>query len=332
MARAGIAAPAGGGGGGGGGAGVSDRLAAAEEEEEAYGESGHYGRRPAGGRGEEDEDEGRAPARGGGGGMGGMSEEERMAAQQREKLRLERRKELEREMRKDNMKGTLRKNKLDRDGERDVSEKIALGMHVGSAKLTGDEIYDSRLFNQAGGVGTGFGDEDEYNVYSKALFDKGAQGSIYRPRGTGGLGDEDEGGVDGDEQYKKIANADKFRPDKGFAGADYGARQARDRPVQFEKEGDSRRGRDDDDRGGGGSRRRGREAEEEEDFFGVGEFVGGGENKRKDPLAHIGGGGRGMMSGSTAGTREELEMGNKRQKIGFTEAGSGRRRDRSRSR
>ena len=267
-----------------------------------------------------------------------MTEEERMAAQQREKLRLERRKELEREMRKDNMKGSLRKNKLDRDAERDVSEKIALGMHTGSAKLTGDEVYDSRLFNQGGGVGTGFGDEEEYNVYSKALFDKGAGGNIYRPRGTGGL-DEDGGGADGEEQYNKIANADKFRPDKGFAGADYGARQARDKPVQFEKAGDaaaasssssSSRRRE----GEGGGRRRGREEEEEEDFFGVGEFIGGGGggDKRKDPLGHIGGGGRGMMTGSTAGTREELEMGSKRQKIGFTEAGSGRRRDRSRSR
>lgn len=321
MARAGIAAPP---------AGVSDRLAAAEEE--AYGESGHYGRRPGGEREEEEEAGGRG-AGDEGAARGGMSEEERVAAQQREKLRLERRKELEREMRKDNMKGTLRKNKLDRDGERDVSEKIALGMHVGGAKLTGDEIYDSRLFNQGGGVGAGFGGEDEYNVYSKALFDKGAGGSIYRPRGTGGL-DEDGAGADGDEQYRKIAAADKFRPDKGFAGADYGARQARDRPVQFEKEGrgggggssSSRR----DEEGASSSRRRGREAEDEEDFFGVGQYIEGG--KRKDPFGHIGGGGRGMMSLSTAGTREELMEGSKRQKIGFTEAGSGRRRDRSGSR
>lgn len=325
MARAGIAAPP---------AGVSDRLAAAEEEE-AYGESGHYGRRAGG---QEEEEAAEAPssaARGGSGGGGGreapgMSEEERVAAQQREKLRLERRKELEREMRKDNMKGTLRKNKLDRDAERDVSEKIALGMHVGGAKLTGDEIYDSRLFNQGGGVGTGFGGEDEYNVYSKALFDKGAGGNIYRPRGTGGL-DEDGAGADGDEQYRKIANADKFRPDKGFAGADYGARQARDRPVQFEKEGGAASSRGGGDEGGS-ARRRGREEEDEEDFFGVGQYIESGGSKRKDPLGHIGGGGRGMMSGSTAGTREELMEGSKRQRIGFSEAGSGRRRDRSGSR
>lgn len=38
-----------------------------------------------------------------------------------EKLRIERRKEMERDMRKDNMKGAMRKTKLDRDGERYVS-------------------------------------------------------------------------------------------------------------------------------------------------------------------------------------------------------------------
>lgn len=37
-----------------------------------------------------------------------------------EKLRIERRKEMERDMRKDNMKGAMRKTKLDRDGERCV--------------------------------------------------------------------------------------------------------------------------------------------------------------------------------------------------------------------
>lgn len=270
-------------------------------------------RRPSGGRGDEDE----------GGGLR-TSEEERMAAAQRDKLRVERRKELERDMRKDNMRGAMRKGKMDRDGERDISEKIALGMHVGSAKLTGDEVYDSRLFNQGGGVEAGFGGEDEYNVYNKALFDKGAGGDIYRPRGDLGVGGLDEdGGQEADAQYKKIASSDKFKPDRGFAGADYqSGGQARDKPVQFEKEG----------RTEGGKRRGGREDEEEEDFFGVGEFVEkGGKGGRKDPLGHIGGGGRGLMSASTAGSKEELEEGGggKRQKIGFTEVGSGRRRDRS---
>jgi hypothetical protein len=91
--------------------------------------------------------------------------------------------------------------------------------------------------------------------------------------------------------------------------------------VQFEREG----GREGRGRESGGS---GRREAEEEDFFGVGDFVEeGGGGKRKDPLGRIGG--RGLMSAGTAGSKEELEMGSKRQKINFTEAGGGRRRERS---
>ena len=46
----------------------------------------------------------------------------------------------------------MRKNKVDRDEGRDVSEKIALGMLKGTAKLTGESMYDSRLFNQSSGI------------------------------------------------------------------------------------------------------------------------------------------------------------------------------------
>ena len=48
--------------------------------------------------------------------------------------------------------GNMRKNKVDRDEGRDVSEKIALGMLKGTAKLTGESMYDSRLFNQSSGT------------------------------------------------------------------------------------------------------------------------------------------------------------------------------------
>jgi SNW domain-containing protein 1 len=65
---------------------------------------------------------------------------------------------------------------------RDVSEKIALGMHRGSGQLSGEAMYDSRLFNQSSGMDAGFGAEDEYNTYSKPLFDRQEAGSIYRPK------------------------------------------------------------------------------------------------------------------------------------------------------
>lgn len=76
----------------------------------------------------------------------------------------------------------MRKNKIDRDGERDVSEKIALGMHKGSGQLSGEAMYDARLFNQSSGMDAGFGGDDEYNTYSKPLFDRQEASSVYRPK------------------------------------------------------------------------------------------------------------------------------------------------------
>lgn len=111
----------------------------------------------------------------------GESEAERVARLQREKLRIERRKERERELRLENMKGA-RKSKVDRDAGRDVSERIALNMHRGTGQLTGEAMYDSRLFNQSAGMDQGFGAEDEYNTYSKPLFDRGEVASVYRPK------------------------------------------------------------------------------------------------------------------------------------------------------
>lgn len=111
----------------------------------------------------------------------GESEAERVARLQREKLRIERRKERERELRLENMKGA-RKGKVDRDAGRDVSERIALNMHRGTGQLTGEAMYDSRLFNQSAGMDHGFGADDEYTTYSKPLFDRGEVASVYRPK------------------------------------------------------------------------------------------------------------------------------------------------------
>jgi len=160
----------------------------------------------------------------------GETEAEKVARQQREKLRLERRKERERELRMENMKGS-RKNKVDRDGERDISEKIALGQFKGSGKVSGEALYDSRLFNQSSGMDSGFGADDEYNTYSKPLFDRGEAASIYRPK-------RDDADVYGDvdTQMAKLSDTSKFKPDKGFKGTDGGrSGGARDAPVQFEK-------------------------------------------------------------------------------------------------
>ena len=157
------------------------------------------------------------------------TEDEKIARQQRERLRIERRKEHERELRLANMKGNLRKNKMLRDEERDVTEQIALGMLKGTGKLSGEAAFDSRLFNQSSGMDAGFGHEDEYNTYSRPLFDRGEAASIYRPKKT-----DDELYGDADSQLKKLQDTSRFRPDKGFKGADMSA-GPRNAPVQFEK-------------------------------------------------------------------------------------------------
>jgi len=59
-----------------------------------------------------------------------------VAAAQRDKLRAQRKKEREREMRLENLKGNAKKARLEDD--RDVSEKIALGVHTGAGAAGGE--------------------------------------------------------------------------------------------------------------------------------------------------------------------------------------------------
>ena len=125
----------------------------------------------------------------------------------------------------------MRQNKFDRDQGRDISEKIALGMHKGTGKLTGESMFDSRLFNQSAGITGGFGADDEYNTFTKPLFDRGEASSIYRPKKS----DSDIYG-DADEQMAKLSDTSRFKADKGFKGAEGGSGAGpRDAPVQFER-------------------------------------------------------------------------------------------------
>jgi len=153
-----------------------------------------------------------------------------VAARQRDRLRQARRKERERELRlESNM--DMKRKKLEED--RDISEKMALGVHTGTGGGLGGDV-DARLYNQSAGMDSGFGADDEYNTYSKPLFEgQQAATSIYRP--TRG-----ETEYNADEQYEKLAEGatSRFQPDKGFAGAEGGNLNhagSRTAPVQFEK-------------------------------------------------------------------------------------------------
>jgi SNW domain-containing protein 1 len=153
------------------------------------------------------------------------NEEERVAALQRERLRLERKKERERDMRLEKLKKPRRLEE-----ERDVSEKIALGVHTGMGGVGG--AVDTRLYNQSAGLDSGFGADDEYNMYSRPLFDRGAAtSSIYKPTV--------DNSMDGDAQYSTLVKGAtaKFQPDQGFSGAESSGTKGapRSEPVQFEK-------------------------------------------------------------------------------------------------
>ncbi|KAK7241258.1 SKIP-like spliceosomal component [Aureococcus anophagefferens] len=134
------------------------------------------------------------------------------------------------DMRLDNAKGDMKRSRLERERDRDVSEKVALGLLKGTAKLAGEAQFDKRLFNQSSGMDSGFGDDGDYNVYSKPLLDREDATAIYRPR------EADAGKYgDGDAQLADLTASSKFAaPERGFAGTAGAGPRSRDKPVQFE--------------------------------------------------------------------------------------------------
>ncbi|KAL3083353.1 hypothetical protein niasHS_011155 [Heterodera schachtii] len=134
--------------------------------------------------------------------------------------------------------------KLKRDKERDVSEKIALGLPDSRARESGETQFDSRLFNQTGGLDSGGIDDETYAAYDKPWRPQdGIQQHIYRPRKDI---DSSIYGADLD----RIISTNRFVPDKGFSGAEGAGKEGGQRsgPVQFEQR-------------------------EEEDIFGLGELL-----------------------------------------------------------
>ncbi|KAI6188860.1 SKP-1 protein [Aphelenchoides besseyi] len=119
--------------------------------------------------------------------------------------------------------------KMKRDQERDISEKIALGL-PGVRQQGGETQFDSRLFNQDAGLDSGGIDDETYSVYSKAWRPQdNIQQSIYRPRQQA----EDPYGNDLDE----IVRTQRFVPARGFKGAEPTPGAApRAAPVEFEAE------------------------------------------------------------------------------------------------
>ena len=122
-----------------------------------------------------------------------------------------------------------RVQQMAREQNRDVSEKVALGL----AKPTQSKeaMYDSRLFNQSSGFAAGFNEDQPYD---KPLFaERDALNSIYRPS----VGEDDD--EDGGETLEKIQGTKRFEglgraPKEGFRGTE--TAEQRSGPVQFERE------------------------------------------------------------------------------------------------
>ena len=73
-------------------------------------------------------------------------------------------------------------SRTNRDNDRDVSEQMALGQVVRPV-ATGDQtLFDTRLFNQSAGMGSGFTSDETYSLYDKPLFSGSSANVSYRPR------------------------------------------------------------------------------------------------------------------------------------------------------
>jgi SNW domain-containing protein 1 len=298
-APAAAAAAAGGGGGGGdfpppprdegepgarygGGGGERDRGGG---ERGGAGERGRYDSRSPSSSPDRLDKRGAPAPRPGHEGEWQESREEREERRRRDDLREERRRERERERRLEarDGHGPAKKSKLTRDRERDIGERVALGM----AKVAGpgEVQYDARLFNQEQGVASGFGADDSYGVYDKPLFADRGNANLFKPSAPAPDDDEDGGGGG-------VRGTERFRADKGFAGADGG--EARGGGGE---------------RGGGGRARGGAVEYEaapaaEVDPFGLDQFLSevgkGGGGKKGNALDAIGQRG-GMAAGAGGG-------------------------------
>jgi len=164
-------------------------------------------------------------------------EEDEEAAKIRDTMRAEKRRERERDMRMSNMGTEQRAKMLVRQQNRDISEKIALGL--AKPTLSKESMLDSRLFNREQLSNT-FGDEENYALFDRPLFHGStAAAAIYKARGNiapEGSSEEAFGGGTEEGIGNALSN-DRFglgQPRVGFEGAS--DQEVREGPVQFEKD------------------------------------------------------------------------------------------------
>lgn len=143
------------------------------------------------------------------------SDNEEVEVREREKARQEKRREEERKLRQSHMGAEKRAQMFAREQNRDISEKVALGLAKPTA--SSESMFDSRLFNRTSGFDSGF---NEDQAYDKPLFQAhDAINSIYRPRQDMDDGDDEEAA---EAEMGKIQKAKRFADALGkgtFKGA-----------------------------------------------------------------------------------------------------------------
>ncbi|XP_077284163.1 puff-specific protein Bx42 isoform X2 [Arctopsyche grandis] len=152
-----------------------------------------------------------------------------MGEEERERLRAERHKERQRD-RNIARAAPDKRSKLVKERERDISEQIALGLPA-KTNLSGEGMFDQRLFNTSKGMDSGFADDEAYNVYDKPWRDQNSLGThLYRP--TKNIDKDNYGG-----DLETIIKTNRFVPDKEFSGTEkWAGQQSRAGPVQFERD------------------------------------------------------------------------------------------------
>ncbi|ODQ63680.1 hypothetical protein NADFUDRAFT_62365 [Nadsonia fulvescens var. elongata DSM 6958] len=157
------------------------------------------------------------------------SDNEDSIVRERKRARYEKVKEAEKELRMSKMGRGRRVNEMARDQNRDISERVALGVAKPS-KLSGEAQFDSRLFGNAASSANNF-NEDQF--YDKPLF--AAQevlNNIYRPTASNDPDGEKEDIINRFSAEKRFDSLGKAT--HGFEGAD--TVQPREGPVIFEKD------------------------------------------------------------------------------------------------
>lgn len=116
-----------------------------------------------------------------------------------------------------------------REEDRDISEKIALGQAQPSTK---EAMYDQRLFNQAESFKPLNGEDDDYNLYDKPLFADRTAATIYKNVKNIDVskytGNEDQA----NSRVRKVLGAAEGEdvPKRELA-----EKSGRSRPVEFDK-------------------------------------------------------------------------------------------------